>query len=237
MKKLLALALLLAAPAARAESPRWGSFQFRLGSYRPNIDAEFRDRNDCGPARNQPCGAPFADFFGKSGMMLYQAEFARSLFSQYGSLDLGVGLGWTSKTAKGFVQGSNPPVRSGDDTSLRILPLTLSLTYRLDTYASRFPLVPYARVALERYHWWARGGGSSASGATNGWSGALGLAFLLDFLDPTLAREMDRDIGINDTYLFLQAGKAEVDDFGSTKSWDLSPDKSVTWSGGLLFTF
>jgi len=138
-------------------------------------------------------------------------------------------------------------IRSGDNTSLRILPLTLALTYRLDLFASRFPLVPYARVALERYQWWVTSGGGSTSpglpgldsgtGATNGWSGALGLAFLLDFLDPTLAREMDRDIGINNTYLYVQAGKATVDDFGSRKSWDLSPDKSVTWSGGLLFVF
>jgi len=242
VKKLLALALLLAAPIAQAESPRWGSFHFKLGSYRPNIDSEFKGQGGC--AGGADC-TPYQDLFGAGGAMVYQVEFARSLLTGYGSLDLGVGVGWSSKTAKGFVQGTT--TRSGDSTSFRILPLTLSLSYRLDTFARRFPLVPFARVALERYQWWATGGGGSTSaglpgqgsgsGATNGWSGALGLAFLLDFLDPTLAREMDRDIGINETYLFLQAGKAEVNDFGSKKSWDLSPDKSVTWSGGLLFAF
>lgn len=241
MKKLLALALLLAAPLTRAESPRWGSFQLRLSSYRPNIDAEFKGLGGCAGV---DC-TPYQDLFGTGGAMMYQLEFARSLFTGYGSLDLGVGVGWSSKTAKAFIQGTT--TRSGDDTSFRVLPLTLSLTYRLDLYASRFPLVPFARVALERYQWWAtRGGGGtspgigdgrSGSGATSGWSGALGLAFLLDFVDPTLAREMDRDIGINNTYLFLQASKAKVNDFGSDKSWDLSPDKSVTWSGGLLFAF
>jgi len=233
VKKLLALALVLAAPPAQAESPRWGSFQFRLGSYRPNIDAEFNGS-----------ATPYADLFGQGGAMMYQVEMARALASGYGTLELGVGVGYTSKSAKGFVQGTT--ARSGDTTSLRILPLTLALTYRLDLFASRFPLVPYARVALERYQWWVTSGGggtssglpgkNSGTGATNGWSGALGLAFLLDFLDPTLAREMDRDIGINNTYLFVQAGRAKVDDFGG-KSWDLSPDKSVTWSGGLLFVF
>ncbi len=241
MKKLVALALVLAASAAQAESPRWGSFQFRLGSYRPNIDAEFKGTAGC----NGAACTPYADLFGRGGAMMYQVEFARALASGYGALDLGVGVGWSSKTAKGFIQGDT--TRSGDDTSLRILPLTLSLTYRFDMFASRFPVVPYARLALERYQWWVTSGGGgtssglpgldSGTGATNGWSGALGLAFLLDFLDPTLAREMDRDIGINNTYLFVQAGKATVDDFGSKKSWDLSPDKSVTWSGGLLFVF
>ncbi|MBI5068670.1 MAG: hypothetical protein HZB56_10555 [Deltaproteobacteria bacterium] len=240
MKKALALALLLAAPAAQAESPRWGSFHFKLGSYRPNIDAEFEGKAGC--TGGADC-TPYADLFGKGGSMLYQVEFARTLLSGAGTLDLGFGVGWSSKSAKGFIEGGT--TRSSDDTSFRVLPLTLSLTYRLDLYARTVPLVPYARLALERYQWWATSGGGgtasanglSGSGATNGWSGALGLAFLLDFLDPTLAREMDRDIGINGTYLFVEAGKAKVNDFGSRKSWDLSPDKSVTWSGGLLFVF
>jgi hypothetical protein len=227
VNKLLALALLLAAPAVRAESPRWGSFHFKLGSYRPDIDSEFTAGGSCGAVA---C-APYADLFGKSGSMVYRLEFARTLLSGAGTLDLGFGVGWWSKTAKGFIQGTS--TRSGDDTSLRILPLSLSLTYRLDAWARTVPLAPYGRVALERYQWWATGGGS---GATNGWSGALGVAFLLDFLDPTLAREMDRDVGINGTYLFIEAGKAQVNDFGE-KSWDLSPDKSVTWSGGILFVF
>jgi len=227
--------LLLAALAgpARAESPRLGSFQLQLGYYRPNIDAEFGG-----------AAAPYRDVFGTGSGLQFRLALARSLFIGYGTLDLGLGAGWWSKSAKAFVQNTNR--RSGDDTAFRILPLSLSLTYRFDRFADIVPIVPYGRASLERWQWWVtKGGGGTAtsdagasgSGATNGWSAAGGLALLLDYLDPTLAREMDRDIGINDTYLFLEVGRTVVKDFGSGKSWDLSPDRKLTWSGGILFVF
>jgi len=235
VKKLALLALLLAAPAA-AQSPRGGSFQVQMTGYRPNIDAEFNGAS-----------APYQTIFGSGRGLMFQLHAARSLFTQYGSLDLGVGIGWSSKSGLGLDSVTGQP--TGDKTSLRILPLTLSLTYRMDWFVENggFPLVPYARASLERWQWWVTNGsggtarttvdGKSGSGATNGWSGALGLAFLLDFIDPGMAREMDRDTGINHTYLFVEAVKTQVDDFGSKKSWDLSNDRSVTWSGGLLFVF
>jgi hypothetical protein len=51
-----------------------------------------------------------------------------------------------------------------------------------------------------------------------------------------MARELDRDTGINSTYLFFEAGQAIVDDFGSSSSWDLSSD-GLTYSGGVLLVF
>ena len=47
---------------------------------------------------------------------------------------------------------------------------------------------------------------------------------------------MDRDTGINHTYLFVDFTKSYVNGFGSSSSWDLSDDR-VTISGGLLFQF
>ena len=41
---------------------------------------------------------------------------------------------------------------------------------------------------------------------------------------------------MNHTYLFFEAKKSWIDDFGSSESWDLS-DKDVAYSGGLLFVF
>jgi hypothetical protein len=238
VKKLALLALLLATPAAAqlaGPSPRSGSFQLQLTGYRPNIDAEFNGS-----------AAPYQKIFGTSRSMIFQLQAARSLFTDYGTLDLGAGIGWSSKTGKGLRLDGTP---SSDNTSLRILPLSLNLTYRMDWFVDHggFPLVPYLRASLERWQWWVTNGtGSTAktltdnksgSGATNGWSGALGVAFLLDVLDPSMAREMDRDLGINHTYLFFEFTRIKVDDFGSSKSWDLSNDKSLTWSAGMLFAF
>jgi hypothetical protein len=94
-------------------------------------------------------------------------------------------------------------------------------------------------VALERYNWWVTSGsgGTSKYGATNGWSAGLGLALQLDFFDPYLARELDRDTGINHTYIFAEARKTKVNDFGSSTSWDLSDTGKLNWSFGMLFVF
>ena len=228
----VAAALLALSAPALAESPRWGAFEAQVWSYRPNIDSEFAG-----------AATPYADIYGPGRSILFSARLSHSLFVGWGTLDLGAGVGWWSKSGKGLLQGGGP---SGDTTALRVLPLQLSLTYRLDSFADVVPLVPYGRLALERWQWWVtNGGGGTASvvggpegsGATNGWSVAGGLAFLLDFLDPGMAREMDRDAGVNHTYLFVEAARARVDDFGSKKSWSLSNDRSLSWSGGILFVF
>ncbi len=224
--------------AARAEdgrfaSPRWGSFELALGGYRPDIDAEL------------PGARPFATAFGGRRGLLVKADLAYSLFVDYGSLDVGVGAGYTEFYGKGQFPGGG---RSGDNTSFKLIPTRLTLTYRFDVLANRYrflPLAPYARVALERYNWWVNSGsgstanaaGRSGYGATNGYSFSGGVALLLDAIDPGLAREMDRDTGINHTYLFVDFTKSYIRDFGSSGSWNLSDDRSVTFSGGLLFVF
>lgn len=233
MRGLAIAALLALAAPALAESPRVGSFQLQMGGYRPNIDAEFNG-----------AATPYRDVFGTGRNFMYRAQVAGTLFAAFGTLDLGAGIGWFQKTGKGFFTGTT--TRSGDDTSLRILPLSLSLTYRFDPFVDRIPFAPYGRLSLERWQWWVTNGGGgtaqviggpSGDGATNGWSAALGICFLLDFLDPTLAREMDRDVGVNHTYLFLEGSRTKVNDFGSKKSWDLSDDKNVDWAAGILFVF
>jgi hypothetical protein len=47
---------------------------------------------------------------------------------------------------------------------------------------------------------------------------------------------MERDTGVNDTWLVFDVTTSFVDDFGSSKSWDLS-DESVSIGFGLMFVF
>jgi hypothetical protein len=227
VKKVLAATLLAAlAATARAESPRRGSFDLSVGWYRPDVDSEFA----AGPG-------PFETAFGRSRVWMFRAGAAKALFTGVGSLEVGLQTGYLQKNGKGQLLGGGA---SGDETKFRIIPASLTLTYRFDLLADRYgiPLAPYGRAALERYHWWITDGEGSTteSGATNGWSIAGGLALLLDFFDRQLARELDLDTGVNHTYLFVEARKAVVDDFGSASSWDLSSD-GVSYSGGLLFVF
>jgi hypothetical protein len=226
-RALVALALVAAATSASAQSERWGSFEIGAGGYRPDVDSEFSS-----------APGPYQQIFGGGRGWMFRLGVSKALLTGVGSLEVGLQTGYFQDEGKGLFQDGSGT--SGDDTALKIIPASLVLTYRFDWLAERYriPLAPYGRAALERYHWWVTdGSGDTAKdGATNGWSLAGGLALLLDFFDPDLAREMDRDTGVNHTYLFFEAKKSWVDDFGSSSSWDLS-EEDVSLTGGLLFVF
>jgi hypothetical protein len=220
------IAAVLATAAARAESPRIGSFEIGAGQYRPNIDDGLG------------ASGPYERVFGDDRGWMFRAGISRTLLNRVGALDVGFRTGYFRQSGKAvFVSDGT---RSSDDTAFNVVPTSITLTYRLDYFADRYPvpLAPYARVAFERYNWWVSGGDGkwSKEGATNGWSWTGGLALQLDFFDRQSARELDVDIGVNHTYLFFDATRTYVDDFGSSKSWDLSDDE-WSFSGGLLFVF
>ena len=225
---LAALAALAASPALAAPtaSPRWGSMDLGIESYRPNIDSDFT-----------VSPGPYEQVFGSGRGLMFRLGFSRALMTRYGSLELGIRTGYFSESAKAFQQGTT--TRSGVDTSFRIIPSSLALTYRLDLIPDRWgiPLAPYGRATFERYNWWtSTQGAPTEKGATNGWSVTGGIGFLLDFLDPMLARELDHDSGVNHTYVYFEVTKSKIDDFGSSKSWDLS-DESMSYGAGLMFVF
>jgi len=200
-----------ATPANKYASPIFGSFDFQVGQYLPNVDSEFKNG-----------ATPWRDTFGTSKSLLFRGGAAWALYHGFGQLLTGG--------------------QSGDQTKFRMIPTSATLTYRFDTLGTNgwaLPLAPYVRLALERYNWWITDGSghTARSGATNGWSAAGGLALLLDYFDPDLGRELDRETGINHSYLFAEARKTYVDDFGSKTSWILSDQASVSWSFGILFVF
>lgn len=228
MKRLVLAALVAAAvlpSAAAAASPRLGSFDLIAGPYRPNLDEGLPSR-------------PYSTIFGRSRPWLFRLGLSYDLSHYFGSLEVGLQTGFLTKS--GFAKTANGAT-SSDETAFRMIPTSATLTYRFDYLADRYnvPLAPYGRVAFERYNWWTTGatGGTSRYGATNGWSAAVGVALMLDFFDPTLARELDLDTGVNHTYVFGEARKTRVDDFGSSRSWDLSDDGDFAYALGLLFVF
>ncbi|HEY6006125.1 MAG TPA: MXAN_2562 family outer membrane beta-barrel protein [Anaeromyxobacter sp.] len=235
-RSLLLVSLLLSTgPAtARGESPRIGSFELGAGPYRPSIDAQ------AGLA--EPL--PYQDVFGKDRQYMFRAGISRAIFTFPGALEVGFRTGYFRNSGHGYQKDGNgnlTNIRSAETTTFNIVPTSLTLTYRFDLLADRvgIPFAPYGRVALERYNWWITGssGAMGKKGATNGYSATAGLAFLLDFLDSGLARELDLDTGINHTYLFADVTKSWVKDFGSSTSWDLSDTKRVSFALGILFVF
>jgi hypothetical protein len=222
-----ALALLLLASVASAETRRRGSFELGAGPYRPDVDSGF-----------VTSPGPYREVFGSGKPWAFRLHAGRAIYTGVGALELGLKTGFFQDSGKGI--NSVTGERSGDDTNLRIVPTSLTLTYRFDWLSVRygFPFAFYARGALERYNWWVTDGGGdwAEKGATNGWSATGGVAFLLDFFDPELARELDKDSGMNDTWLFVDVTTTKVDDFGAGKSWDLSGD-GLTFAGGLMFVW
>lgn len=228
MSRLLLALVVLAPLAAGAQTPsrRWGSFELKAQQYRPDIDSEF-----------SVSPGPYRQVFGGGRGWMFEGAVSKALFTAFGSLEAGASVGYFEDTGRGVVTGTTEP--SGESTAFRIIPTSLMLTYRFDWPVERYgiPLAPYVRASLERYNWWVSGGnGTSERGATNGWSATGGLAFLLDIVDRGLARELDRDTGVNHTYVFAEFTRSAVDDFGSGSSWDLS-DEKVSLGFGLLFVF
>jgi len=143
-------------------------------------------------------------------------------------------------------------VRSGDTTALNIVPLSILAVYRFDYLARRWkiPFVPYVKVGLAYYIWWIENGGGFLSiaqytppGATSsqgGWGGTFGWvaepggAFLLDVLDPSAAKIIDAELGINHTYLFCEFHYADVTGLGAPNKMNLS---DTTLNAGIAFEF
>jgi hypothetical protein len=223
-------ALALAAPAAAQEDrARTGSLEFQMGQYRPRIDSEF--------ILAPGAVGPWTRSFGTSRRWLFKLHGGWALVSNYGALEVGGGVGFLKATGRGlFADGTV----SLEQTGFMLVPLSVDLTYRADPVWERLgiPLVPYGRIVLLRDQWWVSGAGgkTSKSGATNGWGWAGGVALVLDFIDPALAREFARDSGVAHTMLTAEVGKSEVNDFGSRKSWDLSTDR-LSYTFGVLFVF
>jgi hypothetical protein len=220
------VALAIAQPAAaQEETRRRGSVQVIGQTYRPNIDDDL-------------AGDPYRDVFGGKRGWTFRGLASRALYAGVGSLEVGVGAGYFQDRGKGQLRDGGGDAQ--DDTYLHVLPASLSLTYRFDWLERRYriPLMVYGRASLERFHWWVTDGGGDRreSGATNGYSFTGGGGLLLDFFDRGMARELDRETGINDTWLTFDVTKSYVDDFGASDSWDLS-DEELSLGFGLLFAF
>jgi len=209
------------APPPHAVAPRTLTLEFKLGPYKPLIDREAA-----------LTGKPYETIFGNSSMLLFEFEIDRIFWQKFGTLAVGGSVGYAAKRGNALIAPGNPGegTPSGDTTTLRVIPLRLMVVYRLDVGAIRdsIPFVPYAKTGLVFEPWWSTkaGGvehanGNRALGAKWGYGITGGISFMLDFLEPRLAKDFSNDIGISHSYLFAEYTYANVNNFGS-KGLDLS---------------
>ena len=222
------------APGVAAESPRSMMFEFHLGPYTPQVDRAFEK------------SAPYNDIFGDEAMMMFGAHMDYQFFQRFGSIALGGGarIGWVEGLAL-----NEDESKSSDQTSLHVLPLTATLTYRFDWMSQNWnlPIVPYGKVGLTYTVWWVTNGndeiantydkddvGREGHGGTFGFHAGGGVQILLDWFGEGMAAEFDTEAGVNNSFLFFEYAYHSVNDFGSKTSIDLGDE---TFSAGLMFEF
>jgi hypothetical protein len=218
-------------------SPRTMAIEFRVGPYLPDVDSGLSN------------GAmPHRDTFGSSNRVLYQLEIDYDLWQGFGNVGLGVGLGYFRESAKAFVADSNgysTGERSADNTSLRLLPISLLAIYRFDVLALQWnvPVVPYVKLGLNYTFWKITDGngdvarlatGDGGTGGTLGWQATAGLALQLDGLDPVSMHLLDGETGLNHVYLFWDYSHVDASGLGLGHQLHVGDD---TWSAGLLVEY
>jgi len=210
------------------QSPRSGSVEFRLGGYRPQLDAEEGVE-----------GAPFSEVFGASNLLLFEVELQRFFYQGIGTAGVSLSLGYAEKYASALLPSGG---RAQERTGFHVLPVRVRGVYRFDYPAFRWgiPLVPYVKPGLVYMPWWITKGGEledfgdgKAQGGKLGWEVAGGVSFLLDVLEPRLARDFDSDLGVNHSYLFAEYTYAKVNNFGG-QGFNLSDSY---WMFGLALDY
>jgi len=143
---------------------------------------------------------------------------------------------------------------SSDENIFNLVPLSLLAVYRFDVLDKRFriPLIPYIKLGLGYYIWWFGNSAHfvstadstvndkpesfTASGATVGFILNPGLALDLSALDPSAARAIDQEIGLNRVTLFVEMHGAWVKGCGCTKAVKLDLS-DLTFTAGIGFEF
>lgn len=211
----LGVALLLAALPAQAQersgvpnaSPRDGSVELRLGNWFPRVDEGL-------------ASAPFSTIYGNNKLLLFEVEVQRFLYQGIGSAGLSLSLGYAEKF--GYTLKDEDMTPSEERSGFHGIPVHLRAVYRFDYPALHWsiPLVPYIKPGLVYIPWWVTKGDhvettdkSKGFGGSLGWEGSAGLLFLLDVLEPRLARDFDVDLGINHSYLFAEYTYSKVNNF------------------------
>jgi hypothetical protein len=217
-------------PATSTEPPRHLMVEIKLGGYRPLIDRE--------PSLT---GKPYQEIFGGSSMLLFEMELDLILWQKFGTAALGISAGYAEKYGKARL-ADDPNVLANDSTSLKVIPVRLLGIYRLDYGALRLgiPLVPYGKVGLVAEPWWISKGGSlefaqgvRGRGTKFGYFFTGGLSFMLDVLEPRMAKDLTTDVGIAHSYIFAEYIYEQVNSFGK-RGLDLS---SRHWMFGLSLEF
>lgn len=167
-----------------------------------------------------------SDFFEGCCNIVGLMEFGPLFQSRY-EVDLGVGFSVRSGNAVGATSGRE----SGEEFTLITVPLGTGFTYRADFRENQI-LVPYIGAGFDYVYVRESFEGTVTQYWKYGYHGHVGLQILAEWFDEAEGG-LEMDMGVNDTYIILEARYAQIDDFGAG-GLDLS---GFTFLAGFLFEF
>jgi len=205
------------------ESPQNVAIELRVGPYYPGIDSEFSGTTK-----------PYTTIFDDEPAWMFGVELDWQVWRGFGSVGVFGNAAWGYVSGKGWDVEQNE--LSADETTLSMVPVAIGAVYRFDVLARRWniPVVIGAKFGLSHTFWWVKDGVEDVGEATigensfPGYGGTWGLHWaaslylLLDFFEPHTAKIFDNEIGVNNSYLFVEYVGYWSNDFGSDSSWDLS---------------
>lgn len=243
MMRLLAVMCLVAASAGAkevAQTEKSMEFEVKLGPMKPLVDRQFMDLDEA--------SRPYQKSFNGAPMIFGEIELDKQLWQSFGTLGVGLSIGYGEKFGKAV--DAITLVAADESTGLRVVPIKALAVYRWDWAAIKhnIPLVPYLKAGVVLEPWWVVKGqgtevadGLSGTGVKWGVAGVLGMSFLLDFLDPRLARDFDSSAGVNHTYLFAEYSVEEMTLFqGGTSGTSVARPLDLSsrhWMFGLSIEF
>ncbi len=194
-------------------SPERFAFELRIGPYNPDTGVDAA--NDL--------------FVDDAGLLLaLELDVFAYHIPYVGPIGLGFGFGWadyegTASTATG--------AQSGEETHLTLFPLSGMLVLRIDTLARhlRIPFVFAGKIGLDAIVWDSdTGERDDANNISLGLRWAAQVALELDFIQPSSARRLDEEWGINHSFLFF-----EIFGSGADSTLPLGPQDGFAWTIGL----
>ncbi len=211
------------------ESPQHAALELRIGRYTPKIDNEFAT------------ATPYKSMFGTDSRYAVGVEMDLQVLRipYLGTLGVGGALQYTKMSAPAFVASNYS--RGGEDTTLTIFPLYAVAVLRADYIArsTPVPLVPYAKLGIGAGLWRVTNGGGTSdvggvkgNGLSIGPQFALGGMLLLDAFDPDAASSLDDQLGINNSYVFVEWYDSFLNDFGTGRQMQVGTN---SWVLGLAF--
>ncbi len=237
-----ALLPLLASPLGRAQEvsdkerddeasagtlPHWWTVELRMSTvFYPAADSGAPNIPFINGAGNVQSGPPFFDVYGPKHRMLTDLELDRDLWQGFGSVAVGVALGYSEFYGYGMLQEQCPSTsglsgkcfaQSGVNSSFHMIPARLLATYRFDYFLpNHVPVVPFVRAGLDWVIYWnaeqsgqvsfepAPSPSENGIGLVTGVEVSAGLEVLLDDIDAVISRDALHDLGIAHTYLMAE---------------------------------